>query len=166
MTEGAATATVRRQRRRPWWERVRERGRGKMDVSWGSGRRRGASLGVHGCGRQAGGAVASSHMPTSPPSLPGGEEAAGWHGPAQCWAARWAGWWVRPGKLVSLLFLFFFSFCRFVAFLKIPRHFQKSPNCACPMFRIYQTWNILVWDYLDILYFIVFSVPKFKYNKI
>ena len=48
--------------------------------------------GVQGRGRQAGGAVASSGTPASPPCLPGGEEAAGWRGPAQCWAARWAGW--------------------------------------------------------------------------
>ena len=45
-------------------------------------------------GRHAGDAVASSGAPASPPCLPGGEEANGLHGPAQRWAARWAGWWV------------------------------------------------------------------------
>ena len=75
-------------------ERARERGRGANEVSTGSGRRHGDHPGVQGRGRQAGGAMASSRMPTSPPCLPGGDEAAGWHGPAQRWAARWAGWWV------------------------------------------------------------------------
>ena len=67
----------------------------------------------------------------------------------------WAGQVSGPGRSFSLsLSLSFISifllFCKFVALLKISRHFQKSPNCACPMFRIYPTWNILVWDYLDI----------------
>ena len=60
---------------------------------------------------------------------------------------------VGPSLSLSLslsLISIFLLFCKFVALLKISRHFQKSPNCACPMFRIYQTWNILVWDYLDI----------------
>ena len=123
---------------------------GRMDVYRGSGRRRGARPGVQGRGQQAGGAVASSCTPASPPCLPGGEEAAGWHGPAQCWAARWAGAWVWLGKMVFHLFLFYFYSCRFVAFLKILRHLQKSPNCTWSLVGIYPAWNIFVWSYLSI----------------
>jgi hypothetical protein len=123
--------------------------RGESEVSAGSGRRRGARPGVKGRGRQAAGAVASPRTPASPPCLPGEDEAAGWHGPAQCWAARWAGWWLCQISSFSFIFYFLY-FCKFVAFLKIPRHFQKSPNCSCPLYRVYPIWNISVWDYLDI----------------
>ena len=129
-TEGAATTTVRRQGRRPWWERARERGKGVSEVSAGSGRRRGAHPGVQGRGRQAGGAVASSRSSASPLCLPGEDEAAGWHGPAQCWACQvGCGQVSGPGKIpLSLLFIVsvFYYFCICWALLKISRHFQKS----------------------------------------
>ena len=67
------------------------------------------------------------------------------------WAATVVGRLGRQVSSLSFSFItYFLFFCNFVALLKISRHFQKSPNCACPMFRIYPTWNILVWDYLDI----------------
>jgi len=64
---------------------------GASEVSAGSGRRRGAYPASRRVTRQAAGAVASSRPPASALCLPGGDEAAGWHGPAQRWAARWAG---------------------------------------------------------------------------
>ena len=61
-------------------------------------------------------------------------------------SARPGGLQVSPGELLSLSLLFMFSifFCNFVAFLKILRYFQKSPNCTFPLFRTYPTWNISV----------------------
>ena len=67
---------------------------GANEVSTGSGRQCGAHPCVQGRGRQAGGTVVSSWSPASPLCLPGKDEAAGWHGPAQCWACQVG----RPGK--------------------------------------------------------------------
>ena len=64
---------------------------GASEVSAGSGRRRGAYPASRRVTRQAASAVASSRPSASALCLPGGDEAAGWHGPAQRWAARWAG---------------------------------------------------------------------------
>ena len=72
------------------WESEVER-KGVSEVCPGSGRRRGACPGSRRAKRQAAGTVASSRSPASALCLPGGNEAAGWHGPAQRWAARWAG---------------------------------------------------------------------------
>ena len=63
---------------------------GASEVSTGSGRRRGAYPVSRRAKRQAAGAVASSRSPASALCLPGGDKAAGWHGPAQRWPARWA----------------------------------------------------------------------------
>ena len=78
----------------------------------------------------------------------------GWAGFAQlgCYSGGLAG---LPGKFslslwFSILISVFYYSVIFRAFLKIPRHFQNSPNCTCPLFRTYPTWNISVWDYLDI----------------
>ena len=92
--------------------RVRE-SRGRVNgVSARSGRRpeddpRGARR--PGRCREAGWCVASSGAPCSPPCLLWQGEAAGWHGPAQCWAG-WAGQ-VGPGK--STPFIYFSVFCFF-----------------------------------------------------
>ena len=59
-------------------------------------------------GRQAADAVASSCSPASPLCLPGEGEAAGWRGPAQCWAGQ-VGCQVGYGQ-VSFLLLFYFCF--------------------------------------------------------
>ena len=64
---------------------------GASEASAGSGRRRGAYPVSRRVTRQAAGAVASSRSPASALCLPGGDEAAGWHGPAHRWAARWVG---------------------------------------------------------------------------
>ena len=128
--------------------------RGENEVSTGSERRRGDHPGVQGRGRQAGGAVASSRSSASPLCLPGEDEAAGWHGPAQCWACQvGCGQVSGPGKIsLSLLFIVsvFYYFCICWALLKISRHFQKSPNCTWSLVGIFPAWNILVWDYLSI----------------
>ena len=109
-----ATATPARWQRlrRPWWERAREGDRGVSGVSAGSGRQRGAYPGVHGRGRQAGGAVVSSRSSASPLCLPGEDKAAGWHWPAQCWACQ-VGCQVGCGPVSSLL-LFYFCFSIFL----------------------------------------------------
>ena len=64
----------------------------------------------------------------------------------RCWTSTGAGP-VGGARLVllslSFIFLFYFSVI-FVAFLKIPRPFQKSPNCTCPLYRIYPTWDISI----------------------
>ena len=39
---------------------------------------------------------------------------------------------VSPFPFISILFYF----CKFVAFLKMLRHLQKSPNYSCPLYRI------------------------------
>ena len=75
-------------------------------VGNGEGERQGEWR-VQGRGQQAVDALASSRTPASPPCLPGGDEAAGWHGPAQCWAARWAGWGFSQVSPFFSLFLFF-----------------------------------------------------------
>ena len=120
----------------------------------GSRQRRGARPGVQGRGRQAGGAVASSRSSASPLCLPGEDEAAGWHGPAQCWACQvGCGQVSGPGKIpLSLLFIVtvFYYFCICWALFKISRHFQKSPNCTWSLVGIFPAWNISVWDYLSI----------------
>ena len=91
-------------------ERARERGRGANEVSTGSARRRGDHPGVQGRGRQAGGVVPSSCSPASPLCLPGEDEAAGWHGPAQCWACQvGCGQVSGPGKNLSLSLSFIVS---------------------------------------------------------
>ena len=84
-----ATATSQRLRQ-PWWREARERCRGRMEVSRGSGARRGGRPARLRARRQAGGAVASSRTPASPLCLLWREEAADWRGPAQCWAGQWA----------------------------------------------------------------------------
>ena len=87
-----ATATSARWQwlRRPWWREARERRWGRMEVSRGSGARRGGRPARPRARRQAGGAVASSRTPASPLCLLWREEAADWRGPAQCWAGQWA----------------------------------------------------------------------------
>ena len=73
----------------------------------------------------------------------------GWANSARpgSWTARWAqlgcseaGLTAVAGRQVRFSFLYFIScfifFCNFVAFLKMLRHFQKSPNCSCPLFSI------------------------------
>ena len=60
------------------------------------------------------------------------------------WAAKWTCQVGCTGELqvsqVTFSFLYFIScfifFCNFVAFLKMLRHFQKSPNCSCPLFSM------------------------------
>ena len=93
---------------------------GACEVSAGSGRQREACPGVHGRGRQAGGAVASSGSSASPLCLPGEDEAAGWHGPAQCWACQvGCGQVSGPGKIslsLSLSLSLIYCFC-FLLFL-------------------------------------------------
>ena len=75
-------------------ERARERGRGRMRCPRG----RGGDVELAHVSwprrRQAADAVASSCSPASPLCLRGDGEAAGWHGPAQCWACQVG----RPGK--------------------------------------------------------------------
>ena len=80
----------------------------------------------------------SCHAPVCPPGRrkTTGGGLLGW---ASRWAASWAGQVSGPGKILSLSSLFcivFYYFFKFVAFLEIPRHFQKSPNCSCPLYRI------------------------------
>ena len=84
---------------------------GASEVSTGSGRQRGAYPVSRRAKRQDAGAVASSRSPASALCLPGGDEAAGWHRPAQCWAAKWTAG--RLGRFSVLFFLFQFSifFC-------------------------------------------------------
>ena len=81
--------------------------------------------------REAGWCVASSGAPCSPPCLLWQGEAAGWHGPAQCWAG-WAGQ-VGPGK--STPFIYFFCF----GLNKIPRQLQKSPNYSWSIVGLFPT---------------------------
>ena len=122
--------------------------RGPRGVSRGSRKRAGRQEEV-----EAGGGRGSAVR--APRTMPEGmgkttREEVGWAGQP----GRPGGLWWVPAKFQVSLSLSFIScflfFCNFVAFLKILRHFQKSPNCTCPLFRTYPTWNISVWDYLDV----------------
>ena len=61
---------------------MRERRWGRSEVSKGSGDDVDDVEATRSAGGQAAGAMASSRAPASPPCLPGGDEAAGWRGPA------------------------------------------------------------------------------------
>ena len=103
---------------------ARERGRGRMRCPRGRGGDVELAQVSWPRGRQAADAVASSCSPASPLCLPGEGEAAGWHGPAQCWAGQ-VGCQVGCGQ-VSPSFSFisnFLFFCKFMALFKIVRHF-------------------------------------------
>ena len=124
---------------------------GEELVSAGSGRGRGVDPRHQldeGSGEAAGSCMARMLCSPSSSCLPA------W--PSQ--AARWSGGRARPAGgpagwrqvRLSLLFMFFLIFCRFVAFLKIPRQLQKSPICTWSLVGIFPAWNILVWDYLSI----------------
>ena len=147
-----------------WWRAaatnpfgwVRERGPGEGMSTGESGRGRGervASPGTSREKRQAGGGrgawarTAATRLSSYWREV-GDDWQRRWAGPA-----RWAAYCAIQVSQVSLFLSFiscFLFFCNFVAFLKILRHFQKSPNCTCPLVRTYPTWNISLWDYLDI----------------
>ena len=109
---GRGVTAARPWRLRPWRGTSEGEVLGANGGSRGSGRRRGGRPEVQGRGRQAGGAVASSCSSVSPLCLPGEDEAAGWHGPAQCWACQ-VGCQVGCGQVSSLL-LFYFLFSIFL----------------------------------------------------
>ena len=104
-----ATATPARRQRllRPWRERARERRWGRMEVSRGSGARRGGRPARPRARRQAGGAVASSRTPASPLCLLWREQAADWP-----WASTVLG--RQVGCQVSSFSAFCFSFYLFL----------------------------------------------------
>ena len=98
------------------WASKRARGRvgdGEFDGDGGRSPKRGTATWRR-C-REAGWCVASSGAPCSPPCLLWQGEAAGWHGPAQCWAG-WAGQ-VGPGK--STPFIYFSVFCFYLIYLQL-----------------------------------------------
>ncbi len=121
--------------------RVGERERGRSPSSAGRGERRG------------GGQLRGMHAVLAVEQLPAclakpSSSLEWWLG----WAGRWASRWCQVSFFP--LFLFLFLFCKFVEFLKIPRTFQKSPNCTWSLVGIFPAWNILVWDYLSIKIFL------------
>ena len=84
-------------------------------------------------------------------SLPAWRGRSSWLARASTALSRQVGQLVGCGQVSCFSFILcFFYFCKFVVFLKILRHFQKSPNCTCSLYGTYPTWNISVWDYLDI----------------
>ena len=125
MTDAVITVARARQRR-PWCGRVRERSWGGEGVSaslgeeWVGDRPRAAERRGEEAGRRA--ATWCALVPTSSTWLPA------WPSQAARWSGGWAGpegglaRWV-PGKpILCFVFLFLF-FCKFVALLKIARHF-------------------------------------------
>ena len=85
-------------------------------------------------------------------SLPAWRGRSSWLARASTALGRQVGRLEGSGQVSRFLILFsvFFYFCQFVAFLKMLRHFQKLPDYTCSLYGTYPTWNILVWDYLDI----------------
>ena len=106
-------------------EKARERRRGERGVGAVERATWRLSSAIRGK-RQAAGAVASSVGSRCPSCRPGEKEAVGWHGPSQCWAARWAGWvFIQVSPFLSLFLFFIYSVLCF-EIVKILFHLEKA----------------------------------------
>jgi hypothetical protein len=120
--------------RRPWWGEARERAGGGSEVSRGSSDTGGGSSwrrdGVR-ASRQARrwrGERARVAVSLLCLLAEVGDDWRGPDGPAQSVSGL--------GPFCYFCFPIFYFFCNFVALFKIVRHYQKSPNCSCPLFKI------------------------------
>ena len=135
-TVGAATPARWQRLRRPRWRKARERCRGRMEVSRGSGARRGGRPARPRARRQAGGAVASSRTPASPLCLLWREQAADWP-----WASTVLGPQVGCQVSFPLCFLFFFVFVSVLCFqiVEILSHLRKSWKYSEAHLKLFST---------------------------